>query len=123
MRIRLLLCAALLAGCSPDNGLSPHYASVTGKVTSTSGVAVGGLRIVPIVFVSGCAGASDGAGSGDTTNSGDFSVFAVTQSSASACLGVRVERDGVVLGTAAGRVAEFRENQPFDTQVINVTIP
>jgi hypothetical protein len=119
----LLLSAAVLAACSSGGGPSVRLASVTGKVTSTSGVQVGGLRVVPIIFASGCAGAFDGAGSAATAESGDFLVLAAKQSGGSACLGINVERGGVVIGTATGRVAEFRDGQPFDSQVINVTIP
>jgi hypothetical protein len=83
----------------------------------------GGLRVVPIIFVSGCTGAFDGAGSGTIAPGGDYLVLATNQTGASACIGIQVQRAGEVIGTAAGRVAEFRPGQPFDSQVINVTIP
>jgi hypothetical protein len=77
------------------------------------------------MFSSGCdaADGTQGGNSGTTTAAGEYSIFPTGFTDASLCVGVRVEKNGVVLGSATGRVAQFRPSAPFDVQVINVVIP
>jgi hypothetical protein len=102
-----------------------YSSHVTGTVTSTSAASVAGLKVVALMFSSGCdaSGGTQGGNSGTTTATGDYSIFPTGYTDASLCVGVQVEKNGVVLGSATGRVAEFRASAPFDTQVINVVIP
>jgi hypothetical protein len=100
-------------------------AHVTGTVTSTRGASVGGLKVISMIFTTGCdaTGGIQGGDSGLTSQSGSFSIDATGFTSGSKCVGVRVERDRNVVGTASGRVAEFRFSAPFDVQEIDVVIP
>ena len=120
------LFALALVACEGSIEERTLYTSrVTGKVTSTSSAPVAGLKVVALMFSSGCNanGGTQGGNSGTTTATGDYSIFPTGFTDASLCVGVQVEKDGVVLGSATGRVAEFRAAAPFDTQVINVVIP
>lgn len=84
-----------------------------------------GLKVIAVMFSSGCstAGGTQGGETAMTDAAGNYSVFPTGFTDASLCVGIQIERDGVVLGTATGRVAQFRASLPYDSQVINVVIP
>jgi hypothetical protein len=120
------LFALVLVGCGTVIKEQTLYRSqVIGTVTSTSSASVAGLKVVALMFSSGCdaSGGTQGGNSGTTTATGEYSIFPTGFTDASLCVGVRVEKNGVVVGSATGRVAEFRPSAPLDVQVINVVIP
>lgn len=119
---------ATVAGCGPScDCLTPATATVTGRITTTTGTAIAGATILGYLALPGAACSAGVEGGLTTTNAaGRYTLgmaFGVTTDSVCAFVRVRPPAGSAFRDTLVGpfRLA-FRYTPPIDSAVVDVAL-